>query len=109
MTSTGANDKPKPSEAIARPFRLRGEFPRVTQLSRKVLAGSMALTLAVVSGAFLWALQKNRAREQASEQTYTTDHHNVADGLAGLPRDYTGVPRDVSAAQWLQPKISLDP
>lgn len=95
MTSTGANDKPKPSEAIARPFRLRAEFPRVTQLSRKVLAGSMALGLAVVSGAFLWALQKNRAREQASEQTYTTDHHNVADGLAGLPRDYTGVPRDV--------------
>jgi type IV secretory pathway VirB10-like protein len=95
MTSSGVNDTPKASEAIARPFRLRAEFPRVTQLSRKVLAGSMALALAVISGAFLWALQNNRAREQGSEQGYTTDHHNVADALAGLPRDYAGVPRDV--------------
>jgi type IV secretion system protein TrbI len=95
MTSSGANDTPKASEAIARPFRLRAEFPRVTQLSRKVLAGSMALALAAISGAFLWALQNNRAREQVSEQGYTTDHHNVADALAGLPRDYAGVPRDV--------------
>jgi len=31
----------------------------------------------------------------ASEELYSTDHHNVADGLARLPRDYTGVPRDV--------------
>ena len=31
----------------------------------------------------------------ASEELYSTDHHNVADGLAGLPRDYAGVPRDV--------------
>ena len=26
-------------------------------------------------------------------ELYTTDHHNVADGLTGLPRDYAGVPR----------------
>ena len=31
----------------------------------------------------------------ASEELYSTDHHNVADGLAGLPRDYAGIPRDV--------------
>jgi hypothetical protein len=115
MTSSGVNDTPKASEAIARPFRLRAEFPRVTQLSRKVLAGSMALALAVISGAFLWALQNNRAREQVSEQGYTTDHHNVADALAGLPRDYAGVSRRLagrcqafSAAQWVQPKSCLD-
>ena len=29
----------------------------------------------------------------APSELYTTDHHNVADGLAGLPRDYAGVPR----------------
>jgi type IV secretion system protein VirB10 len=46
-------------------------------------------------GAVLWALQNNRTREHASEELYNIDHHNVADGLAGLPRDYAGIPRDV--------------
>jgi type IV secretion system protein VirB10 len=53
------------------------------------------LALLLVSAAVLWALQNNRARGPASEELYSTDHHNVADGLAGLPRDYTGIPRDV--------------
>src|SRR6185295_17618017 len=48
-----------------------------------------------VSAAVLWALQNNRTPGPASEELYSTDHHNVADGLAGLPRDYAGVPRDV--------------
>ena len=42
-----------------------------------------------------WALQQNRTRGPASEELYSSDHHNVADGLAGLPRDYAGIPRDV--------------
>ncbi|WP_334539554.1 TrbI/VirB10 family protein [Bradyrhizobium sp. AZCC 1708] len=76
-------------------FRLRPELPRVTRLSRKVLAGDTALTLVLVSGAVLWTLLNSRTREQVSEELYTTDHHNVADGVAWLPRDYAGVPRDV--------------
>jgi len=40
-------------------------------------------------------LQNGRARGPAFEELYSIDHHNVADGLAGLPRDYAGVPRDV--------------
>jgi type IV secretory pathway VirB10-like protein len=102
MTGTGANDsgsadstRPKTSEEIARSLRLRPELPRVTRLSRKVVAGGTALAVVLVSGAVLWALQNNRTRRQASEELYSTDHHNVADGLAGLPRDYTGIPRDV--------------
>lgn len=102
MTGTGANDSgrqdstgPKTSEEMARPLRLHPELPSVTRLSRKVLAGGAALALVLVSGAVLWAFQNNRTRGQASEALYSTDHHNVADGLAGLPRDYTGIPRDV--------------
>jgi type IV secretion system protein VirB10 len=53
------------------------------------------LALVLVSGALFWALQNNRARGPVSEELYSTDHHNVADGLAALPRDYTGIPRDV--------------
>jgi type IV secretory pathway VirB10-like protein len=86
---------PKTSEEIARSLRLRPERPPVTRLSRKVLASGTALALLLVSAAVLWALQNNRTRVSASEELYSTDHHNVADGLAGLPRDYAGVPRDV--------------
>ena len=80
------------SEPVAS-MRLRGERPRVTRLSRKVLAGAAALGLVAISGAVLWALQNNRSRSTTPAELYTTDHHNVADGLTGLPRDYAGVPR----------------
>ena len=72
---------------------LRAERPRVTRLSRKVLAGAAAVGSAAIFGATFWALQNNRSRTSAPSELYTTDHHNVADGLTGLPRDYAGVPR----------------
>ena len=96
-TGAGGPDSTSPKSAaeIASSLRLRPERPPVTRLSRKVLAGGTALALVLVSGAVLWALQQNRTRGPASEELYSTDHHNVADGLAGLPRDYAGIPRDV--------------
>ena len=74
-------------------MRLRAERPRVTRLSRKVLAGGAAIGSLAICGAVLWALQNHRSRTSAPSELYTTDHHNVADGLSGLPRDYAGVPR----------------
>jgi type IV secretion system protein TrbI len=74
-------------------MRLRAERPRVTRLSRRVLAGGAAIGLLAICGAVLWALQNNRSRTSTPSELYTTDHHNVADGLSGLPRDYAGVPR----------------
>jgi type IV secretory pathway VirB10-like protein len=74
-------------------MRLRAERPRVTRLSRKVLAGAAAFGSAAIFGATFWALQNNRSHTPAPSELYTTEHHNVADGLAGLPRDYAGVPR----------------
>ena len=76
----------------AQSMRLRAERPRVTRLSRKVLAGGAAIGSLAICGAVLWALQ-NRSHTSAPSELYTTDHHNVADGLTGLPRDYAGVPR----------------
>ena len=73
-------------------LRLRSERSRVTRLSRKVLAGGTAVVLVAVSGAVFWALLNNRNRT-ASEELYNTDHRTTADGLAGLPRDYAGIPR----------------
>jgi type IV secretion system protein TrbI len=77
-------------------MRLRAERPRVTRLSRKVLAGGAAIGSLAICGAVLWALQNHRSRTSAPSELYTTDHHNVADGLSGLPRDYTGVPRQAT-------------
>jgi type IV secretion system protein TrbI len=74
-------------------MRLRAERPRVTRLSRKVLAGGAAIGSLAICGAVLWALQNNRSHTSAPSELNTTDHHNVADGLTGLPRDYAGVPR----------------
>ncbi len=76
-------------------MRLRAERPRVTRLSRKVLAGGAAIGSVAIFGAIFWALQNNHSRTSTPSELYTTDHHNVADGLTGLPRDYAGIPRRV--------------
>lgn len=71
------------------PMRLRAEPPRVTRLSRKVLA-SVGLVVSVgIGGALIYALQ-TRDADRPSEELYSTDNRATADGLAGLPRDYTG-------------------
>ncbi|MBH5396583.1 TrbI/VirB10 family protein [Bradyrhizobium sp. CNPSo 4010] len=98
MNTRNANDDERavPSETQgeqSESFRLRAEHPRVMRLSRKVLAGGSAVALLVVGGAVLWSLQNNRSRNQAADGLYSTDHHNVADGITTLPKDYTGVPR----------------
>lgn len=74
-------------------MRLRAERPVVTRLSRKFLAGGAAIGSLAIFGAVIWALQNNRPRSTASAELYVTDRHNIADGLAGLPKDYAGVPR----------------
>ena len=78
-----------PREAL----RLRPARPRVTRLSRKVLAGGAAVALVAIFGAVFWALRNNRSQGAAPEELYSTDHRTTADGLAGLPRDYAGIPR----------------
>jgi len=82
------------TSAATRALRLRADGPRVTRLSRKVLIGGTALVLILVCGALLWALQTNRLRSPTSQELYTIERRTVADGLAGLPRDYAGVPRN---------------
>jgi len=81
----------KPDNAAS--LRLRADRPRITRLSRKVLAGGTALALVVISAAVLWALQNKRNRH-TTEELYSTDHKMTADGLASLPRDYAGIPRE---------------
>ncbi len=76
----------------ADPMRLRGEAPRVTRLSRKVLAGIGLVASVGIGGALIYALQ-TRDGARPNEELYSTDNRSTADGLAGLPRDYSGVPQ----------------
>jgi type IV secretion system protein VirB10 len=86
---------PKSSDDLAKQFRLKAELPRITRLSRKVLAGGSAVALFFVGGAVIWALQSKGARKTAPDELYSTERHNIADGLSTLPRDYAGLPKDV--------------
>ena len=74
---------------IAAPMRLRAESPRVTRLSRKMLAGVGAVALLGIGGALIYALQ-TRDAGPGGDELYSTENRPTADGLSGLPRDYTG-------------------
>lgn len=78
-----------PSADTAEPMRLRGNPPRVTRLSRRVLAGLGLVAALGVGGALIYALQtpENGA---GSDELYSTENRNTADGLNELPSDYTG-------------------
>jgi type IV secretory pathway VirB10-like protein len=85
----------EPEAEMANSFRLRPERPHVTRLSRKALIGGTALALTLISAAVLLALQTREKRAPASDELYSTDHHNVADKLESLPKDYGSIPPDV--------------
>ncbi|MGY3441275.1 TrbI/VirB10 family protein [Bradyrhizobium sp. USDA 4473] len=73
-------------------LRLRGEYPRVTRLSRKVLISLGAVSALAIAGALGYALQ-TRNKTQNSQELLSTQNRPSAEGLVGLPRDYTGLPR----------------
>ncbi len=82
-------DLAAPTTDHAAAMRLRPEPPRVTRLSRKVLAGAGLVVSLGIGGALIYALQ-GRDKGTGGEELYSTQNRSTADGLAGLPRDYTG-------------------
>ncbi len=75
----------------AAPMRLRGESPRVTRISRKALAVLGLVSGLGIGGALIYALQ-TADRQQGSEELFTTDRRQTADGLRDLPSSYGDVP-----------------
>ena len=92
MTDSDNPDRSKterdPPQAAA-PMRLRGDPPHVTRLSRKALAGIGLVASIGLGGALIYALQIRNSGPR-NEELYSTTNRPTADGLAGLPRDYTG-------------------
>ena len=76
---------------IAQEMRLRPERPRVTRLSRKVLMGLGTIAAVGIGSALFFALQPRHL--SGGSELYNTDNRSTPDGLANLPRDYTGLPR----------------
>jgi type IV secretion system protein TrbI len=76
-------------------LRLRPERAPVMRLSRKVLMSLAAVAAIALSGALIWALYQGRGTSTGSGELYNTENKPPPDGLSALPRDYTGIPRNV--------------
>jgi len=74
-------------------MRLRGRRSPVTRLSRKVLIGLGIAAATGIAGALFVALEPHRS--STNSELYDTSHRMTPDGLANLPRDYTGLPKNV--------------
>ena len=81
---------------LAAGLRLRTQHPPVTRLSRKVLMGLASVTAITISGALIWALYQGNRKPGSGPELYNTENKTTPDGLATLPRDYAGIPRNTS-------------
>jgi type IV secretion system protein TrbI len=85
------DDGPSAGGRPTEEMRLRANRAPVTRLSRKVLLGVGAAAAIGIGGALLFALKPQH--QTASSELYNTNNRNTPDGLANLPRDYTGLPK----------------
>jgi type IV secretion system protein VirB10 len=85
-------DGPQKAPDLTPDLRLRPERPRVTRLSRKVLVGLGGVSGLAIAAALIYALQARKAGPSTKE-LYSIENRSTAEGLTGLPRDYTGIPR----------------
>ena len=92
--ASGRLDGVRTDREIAAELRLRPERPRVMRLSRRVLATLGSVSAVAVAGALTFALWPHGATGPAQE-LYNTDNRQTPDGLNGLPRDYSGLPKPV--------------
>jgi type IV secretion system protein TrbI len=74
-------------------MRLRPSRPPVTRLSRKVLLGLGIAAAAGIAVALFVALEPHR--QTTGSELYNTSGRSTPEGLNSLPRDYTGLPKNV--------------
>jgi type IV secretory pathway VirB10-like protein len=83
----GSNESSRPPEEM----RLRSSRPPVTRLSRRVLLGLGTAAAIGIGGVLFFALKPQH--QTTGSELYNTNNRNTPDGLANLPRDYTGLPK----------------
>ena len=83
---------PVEGERTPQEMRLRSSRAPVTRLSRKVLMGLGAVAAVGICSALFFSLQPRH--QTGGSELYNTDNRSTPDGLANLPRDYTGLPRN---------------
>jgi type IV secretory pathway VirB10-like protein len=83
----GSNESSRPPEEM----RLRSSRPPVTRLSRRVLLGLGTAAAIGIGGALFFAFKPQH--QTTGSELYNTNNRNTPDGLANLPRDYTGLPK----------------
>jgi type IV secretion system protein TrbI len=84
---------PGDSGHVRAEMRLRPSRPPVTRLSRKVLLGFGIVAAAGIAAALFVALQPHR--QTTGSELYNTRNRSTPEGLNSLPRDYTGLPKNV--------------
>src|SRR6266571_2224563 len=77
---------------LAAALRLRPERAPVMRVSRRVLMGLATVGGLSISGALIWGLNQGQTKTKSATELYNTGNKTTADGLATLPRDYTGLP-----------------
>lgn len=85
---------PDEDKKLAEELRLRPEPPPVTRLSRRVLIALAGVSSVALFGMTIWALQ-GRSGSGPAPELFNTEAKPTADGLATLPRDYSGLPKNV--------------
>lgn len=81
--------EPSGGSRPAEEMRLRSSRPPVTRLSRRVLLGLGTAAALGIGGALFFALKPQH--QTTGSELYNTNNRNTPDGLANLPRDYTGL------------------
>src|SRR5260370_37516389 len=75
-------------------MRLRSTRAPVARLSLRVLLGLGTVAAIGIGGALFVALRPQH--QTAGSELYNTGNRTTPDGLASLPRDYTGLPHGVT-------------
>lgn len=83
-------ERPEPTPPPA-PVKLRLDPPRVMKLSRKAVMIGSGAVLALVGGAFAYAL--HTSSNAAPKELLNVQSRATADNLAGAPKDYSQIPK----------------
>ena len=84
MTSLDPTARKEAPEALA----LRARPRAVVRLSRRALVLVGGVSALVLGVAAIWALGHHHGPAAPTKELYSTDRKPIAEGLAGLPRDY---------------------